>query len=157
MPRRPATLIHGDGRLANGSSTLRLSRPSIFRSSLSLLHHVLTSALTTSPPPQLIFSFFKTLTGHPVTIELKNDVAITGTLKSVDQFLNFRIENLRVVGNEEAEDAAAAAAGVGMNGEGAENGTGAVGEAIKGARWPHLVSSNARGQAVDGKGGADMR
>ncbi|PWN24778.1 Sm-like ribonucleo protein [Jaminaea rosea] len=88
----------------------------------------------------LIFSFFKTLTGHPVTIELKNDVAITGTLKSVDQFLNFRIENLRVVGNEEAEDAAAAAAGVGMNGEGAENGTGAVGEAIKGARWPHLLS-----------------
>lgn len=34
---------------------------------------------------QLIFSAFKTLTGQQVTIELKNDLAIQGTLKSVDQ------------------------------------------------------------------------
>ncbi|CDW99011.1 hypothetical protein [Sporisorium scitamineum] len=33
----------------------------------------------------LIFSAFKTLTGQQVTIELKNDLAIQGTLKSVDQ------------------------------------------------------------------------
>jgi U6 snRNA-associated Sm-like protein LSm2 len=34
---------------------------------------------------QLIFSVFKTLTDQRVTVELKNDLAITGTLKSVDQ------------------------------------------------------------------------
>ncbi|SPO46884.1 related to LSM2 - Sm-like (Lsm) protein [Moesziomyces antarcticus] len=32
-----------------------------------------------------------------VTIELKNDLAIQGTLKSVDQFLNFKIDNIRVL------------------------------------------------------------
>ncbi|KAJ9473963.1 U6 snRNA-associated Sm-like protein LSm2 [Pseudozyma hubeiensis] len=45
----------------------------------------------------LIFSAFKTLTGQQVTIELKNDLAIQGTLKSVDQFLNFKIDNIRVL------------------------------------------------------------
>lgn len=29
--------------------------------------------------------FFKTLTDQPITVELKNDLCITGTLKSVDQ------------------------------------------------------------------------
>lgn len=80
-------------------------------------------------PSQLIFSFFKTLTGQPITIELKNDVAITGTLKSVDQFLNFRIENLRVVGNESVERAM-------LDGGGAAGGEVDAGK----ARWPHLVS-----------------
>ena len=36
-----------------------------------------------TPLPQLIFSAFKTLTGQTVTVELKNDVALTGELKSV--------------------------------------------------------------------------
>ena len=36
-------------------------------------------------PLQLIFSVFKTLTDQRVTVELKNDLSITGTLKSVDQ------------------------------------------------------------------------
>lgn len=45
---------------------------------------------------QLIFSAFKTLTNQQVTIELKNDLAITGTLKSVDQFLNFRLDQIKV-------------------------------------------------------------
>ncbi|PWN21705.1 Sm-like ribonucleo protein [Microstroma glucosiphilum] len=76
---------------------------------------------------ELIFSFFKTLTGQPITIELKNDVAITGTLKSVDQFLNFRIENLRVVGNESVERAML------------EGGAGGEVDAEK-ARWPHLLA-----------------
>ena len=35
--------------------------------------------------PQLIFSVFKTLTDQMVTVELKNDLSITGVLKSVDQ------------------------------------------------------------------------
>lgn len=51
--------------------------------------------------PQLIFSAFKTLTNQTVTVELKNDVAVTGTLKSVDQFLNFRIDDLKVVEGDE--------------------------------------------------------
>lgn len=29
--------------------------------------------------------FFKTLTDQVITVELKNDLSITGTLKSVDQ------------------------------------------------------------------------
>jgi U6 snRNA-associated Sm-like protein LSm2 len=38
---------------------------------------------------QLIFSVFKTLTDQQVTVELKNDLSITGTLKSVDQYATF--------------------------------------------------------------------
>lgn len=34
-----------------------------------------------------MFSAFKTLTGQTVTVELKNDLAIQGTLKSVDQYV----------------------------------------------------------------------
>ena len=32
-----------------------------------------------------------------VTVELKNDLAITGTLHSVDQYLNVKLNNVRVV------------------------------------------------------------
>ncbi|KAL5596922.1 hypothetical protein BROUX41_006402 [Berkeleyomyces rouxiae] len=45
----------------------------------------------------LFFSFFKTLIGHEVTVELKNDIQIRGTLKSVDQYLNIKLENISVV------------------------------------------------------------
>jgi len=34
---------------------------------------------------ELTRSFFKTLTDQVITVELKNDLAVTGTLKSVDQ------------------------------------------------------------------------
>ncbi|KAF5317042.1 hypothetical protein D9611_003948 [Ephemerocybe angulata] len=44
----------------------------------------------------LIFSVFKTLTDQTVTVELKNDLSITGVLKSVDQFLNIRLDNITV-------------------------------------------------------------
>lgn len=44
-----------------------------------------------------MFSAFKTLTGQRVTVELKNDLAIEGTLKSVDQFLNFRLDDIKVL------------------------------------------------------------
>ncbi|KAL4402710.1 U6 snRNA-associated Sm-like protein LSm2 [Malassezia pachydermatis] len=44
-----------------------------------------------------MFSAFKTLTGQTVTIELKNDLAIQGTLKSVDQFLNFKLDDIKVL------------------------------------------------------------
>ena len=42
-------------------------------------------------------SFFKTLVDHQVTVELKNDVSIKGTLKSVDQYLNIKLEDITVV------------------------------------------------------------
>lgn len=45
----------------------------------------------------LIFSLFKTLTDQTVTVELKNDLSITGVLKSVDQFLNIRLDNIKVL------------------------------------------------------------
>lgn len=46
---------------------------------------------------KLFYSFFKTLVDQTVTIELKNDLAITGTLVSVDQFLNIKLDNIKVV------------------------------------------------------------
>ncbi|KAB5563712.1 hypothetical protein DKX38_003766 [Salix brachista] len=46
---------------------------------------------------QLFFSYFKDLVGKEVTVELKNDLALRGTLHSVDQYLNIKLENTRVV------------------------------------------------------------
>ena len=37
-----------------------------------------------------------TLEGRQVTIELKNDLALTGKLDSVDQFLNFKLSGVSV-------------------------------------------------------------
>ncbi|KAJ8622619.1 hypothetical protein MRB53_031148 [Persea americana] len=48
----------------------------------------------------LFFSYFKELVGKQVTVELKNDLAITGKLHSVDQYLNIKLENTRVVDEE---------------------------------------------------------
>ncbi|URD84578.1 DEAD-box ATP-dependent RNA helicase, partial [Musa troglodytarum] len=45
----------------------------------------------------LFFSYFKELVGKEVTVELKNDLAIRGILRSVDQYLNIKLENIRVV------------------------------------------------------------
>ncbi|KAL9610575.1 MAG: hypothetical protein Q9167_004726 [Letrouitia subvulpina] len=45
----------------------------------------------------LFFSFFKTLIDHEVTVELKNNISIKGTLKSVDQFLNFKLDDIQVL------------------------------------------------------------
>ena len=42
-------------------------------------------------------SFFKTLVDHEVTVELKNDISIRGVLKSVDQFLNIKLDDIQVV------------------------------------------------------------
>src|SRR3954465_14004870 len=41
-------------------------------------------------------SFFKTLIDHEVTVELKNDIQIRGVLKSVDQYLNIKHDNIPV-------------------------------------------------------------
>ena len=42
-------------------------------------------------------SFFKTLVEQQVTVELKNDISIRGTLKSVDQFLNIKLDDIEVL------------------------------------------------------------
>ena len=46
---------------------------------------------------QLFFSYFKELVGKEVIVELKNDLAISGILHSVDQYLNIKLENTRVM------------------------------------------------------------
>jgi U6 snRNA-associated Sm-like protein LSm2 len=43
------------------------------------------------------YSFFKTLTNQTVTIELKNDIRIRGILKSVDQYLNIKLDDIEVL------------------------------------------------------------
>ena len=43
----------------------------------------------------LFYSFFKTLVGKEVVVELKNDLEIKGTLHSVDQYLNVKLENVQ--------------------------------------------------------------
>jgi len=45
----------------------------------------------------LFFSFFKTLVDKQVTVELKNNLSLRGTLHSVDQFLNIKLNNVSVV------------------------------------------------------------
>ncbi|KAL4730334.1 U6 snRNA-associated Sm-like protein LSm2 [Fusarium chlamydosporum] len=45
----------------------------------------------------LFFSFFKTLIDHEVTVELKNDIQLKGVLKSVDQYLNIKLDDIQVV------------------------------------------------------------
>ena len=45
----------------------------------------------------LFYSFFKTLVGKEVAVEMKNDVVLLGTLLSVDQYLNIKLTNVNVV------------------------------------------------------------
>lgn len=45
----------------------------------------------------LFYSFFKTLVGKEIAVELKNDVVLTGTLHSVDQYLNVKLTGVNVV------------------------------------------------------------
>ncbi|KAJ2899168.1 U6 snRNA-associated Sm-like protein LSm2 [Zalerion maritima] len=42
-------------------------------------------------------TFFKTLIDHEVTVELKNDIQVRGILKSVDQYLNIKLDDIQVV------------------------------------------------------------
>lgn len=45
----------------------------------------------------IFFSFFKTLVGKEVAVEMKNDVVMIGLLVSVDQYLNVKLKNVSVV------------------------------------------------------------
>lgn len=57
------------------------------------------SPLLTGPLADVlrVCSFFKTITNQTVTIELKNDIRIRGTLKSVDQYLNIKLDDVDVL------------------------------------------------------------
>ena len=44
----------------------------------------------------LFYSFFKTLVGKQVVVELKNNMCLSGTLHSVDQYLNVKLEGVAV-------------------------------------------------------------
>ena len=46
--------------------------------------------------PQIFFTFFRTLVGQSVELELKNDLRIRGTLLSVDQYLNLKVGDVEV-------------------------------------------------------------
>ncbi|GKY94740.1 U6 snRNA-associated Sm-like protein LSm2 [Mayamaea pseudoterrestris] len=48
----------------------------------------------------IFVSFFKTLVGKEVAVELKNDVVLMGVLHSVDQYLNIKLLQVRVVNPE---------------------------------------------------------
>lgn len=61
---------------------------------------VLIFLVSTSCCVQLFYSFFKTLVGKEVAVELKNDVVLTGTLHSVDQYLNIKLTTVNVVNKE---------------------------------------------------------
>ncbi|KAH3686306.1 hypothetical protein WICPIJ_002668 [Wickerhamomyces pijperi] len=43
----------------------------------------------------LFLSFFKTLVDREITVELKNGVEITGTLKTADQYFNLKLDNVK--------------------------------------------------------------
>ncbi|KKK16637.1 small nuclear ribonucleoprotein [Aspergillus rambellii] len=66
---------------------LRISMPETFK----------YPSIVTTTRNMLFFSFFKTLTNQVVTIELKNDIRIRGTLKSVDQYLNIKLDDIDVL------------------------------------------------------------
>ena len=42
------------------------------------------------------YSFFKSLVGTEVRVELKNDITIRGTIRTVDQFLNIKLGDISV-------------------------------------------------------------
>mmetsp|Transcript_47132 Transcript_47132/g.114820 ORF Transcript_47132/g.114820 Transcript_47132/m.114820 type:complete len:98 (+) Transcript_47132:123-416(+) len=48
----------------------------------------------------LFYSVFKRLIGKEIIVELKNDLALRGTLHSVDQYLNFKLVDVSVVDEE---------------------------------------------------------
>ena len=60
-------------------------------------NQMLTITLLVPTMPQIFLSFFKTLVGKEIAVELKNDVVLTGTLHSVDQYLNVKLMNVKVI------------------------------------------------------------
>jgi len=48
----------------------------------------------------LFYSFFKSLVGKEIIVELKNDLCIRGTLHSVDQYLNIKLKDITILDEE---------------------------------------------------------
>lgn len=48
----------------------------------------------------LFYSFFKSLVGKQVLVELKHGMSIRGTLHSVDQYLNIKLADIKVLQSE---------------------------------------------------------
>lgn len=48
----------------------------------------------------LFYSFFKSLVGKEIVVELKNDMSLHGTLDSVDQYLNMKLLDIAVTDAE---------------------------------------------------------
>lgn len=48
----------------------------------------------------IFYSFFKTLVGKEICVEMKNDVSLVGTLHNVDQYLNIKLLEAKVVDPE---------------------------------------------------------
>jgi U6 snRNA-associated Sm-like protein LSm2 len=46
---------------------------------------------------QLFYSFFKSLVGKEIIVELKNDMSVKGVLVAVDQYLNLKLSDIKVV------------------------------------------------------------
>jgi U6 snRNA-associated Sm-like protein LSm2 len=49
---------------------------------------------------QIFLTFFKTMLGKTIVVELKNDIKIQGVLESIDQFLNFKLNDITVLDAE---------------------------------------------------------
>jgi len=92
-------LQHTRGRRARRSRPLaarRVARPLAL--ALAAAARPLTVRRRRPPLPRRSFlTFFKTLEGQTVTVELKNDLQLRGTLSSVDQYLNLKLADARVV------------------------------------------------------------
>ncbi|KAG7326396.1 hypothetical protein KOW79_009797 [Hemibagrus wyckioides] len=58
------------------------------------------SLFTKQRVKMLFYSFFKSLVGKDVVVELKNDLSICGTLHSVDQYLNIKLTDISVTDPE---------------------------------------------------------
>ncbi|VDK36300.1 unnamed protein product [Gongylonema pulchrum] len=68
--------------------------------SLSPLDLITLSRLSSQVNKHLFYSFFKSLIGKDVVVELKNDLSICGTLHSVDQYLNMKLTDISVTDSE---------------------------------------------------------
>lgn len=51
---------------------------------------------------QIFLSFFKTLVGKEIAVELKNNVVMIGTLHSADPYLNIKLLNVKIVDDSDA-------------------------------------------------------
>ncbi|KAF9082775.1 U6 snRNA-associated Sm-like protein LSm2 [Mortierella sp. AD031] len=93
------TTIHRRA-FSNSQGAYLSSLRRILREDMAVYRHGMDNPSIQEIHEDLFYSFFKTLVGQPVTVELKNDLAITGVLVSVDQFLNIKLDNIKVVDEE---------------------------------------------------------